>query len=398
MTTRIRHERHRRPPIRSLLALLPAAIALAACGGGDDGGTASSAPSSGATAVVTTVASDYSSGQVQLIDLTADTLMASEGYFPTISDIVVDTNANDYYLIERAQADRIGKIDLGTPSEKEWEYAAIGGGEQGSANPYQLVLASDSKAYLLRYGKETAWIVDPSATSEENFKTGELDLSAYTASGAPAPRMSAGTIVNGKLFVTLQRLDGSFQPSNTSCVAVFDVETDQAVEADQDPDCGDGIPLNGRNPGEILFQQDVGLLVQNTGAYDPDYSISGIDVIDPDDYSVETLVQADADTGLISNIAVLDADTGFFLGYDAFGSIDLRAFNPTSGEVASSAIANLEAQDLRDVTIGPESGLWVANAESGNPRVVLVDPTNGTVTTSVATDLPPAGIDFSNLD
>lgn len=368
---------------------------LSACGSGGGGGP-DGFISGVDTAVVATVSSDFASGQVELIDLNADVLTSSGGFFPTVSDIAVTAFKDNYYLLERFQADRVNKVALSNPGIREFQYSALESGDDGSANPYGLTFVSDTKAYLLRYGQTTAWIVNPAATREADFKTGELDLTSYTAAGAPVPHMSAATIVDGKLFITLQRLDASFQPANVSCVAVYDTATDQPIDVGDAPDCGDGIALNGRNPSGINFVSGVGLIVQNGGNYFPkDTGISSIDRIDPVSYAVDTLVSANADTGLITSVAVADADTGYFLGYGEFGSLDLRRFNPTTGEITDGAIAGFAGVDLRDIKFGPNGRLWVADATTGNPRLALLDPATDMEVASVATDLLPAGIAFA---
>ncbi len=46
-------------------------------------------------------------------------------------------------------------------------------------DPYALVSLSETKAYLLRYGSDKVWVVNPQAENSEDFKIGELDLSGY---------------------------------------------------------------------------------------------------------------------------------------------------------------------------------------------------------------------------
>ena len=77
----------------SLLAgMLGITTLLTGCGGDDSDRPA---PVSGdkTTAVIATVASDYSSGQVELVEF-GETLSASGGYHSTISDIAVSTHDN----------------------------------------------------------------------------------------------------------------------------------------------------------------------------------------------------------------------------------------------------------------------------------------------------------------
>ena len=94
-----------------------------------------------------------------------------------------------------------------------------------SSNPYEMHFVSDSKAYILRYGSPSIWIVDPSvsAADEENFKIGEINLGAYDDDGIP--NMSTGLISNNKLFVVMQAMDSNYVPGD-AYLSVMDMTTD----------------------------------------------------------------------------------------------------------------------------------------------------------------------------
>ncbi|MFT6905415.1 MAG: hypothetical protein ACJAS1_002071, partial [Oleiphilaceae bacterium] len=81
-----------------------------------------------------------------------------------------------------------------------------------ASNPYEMHFVSDSKAYILRYGSPSIWIVDPSvsAADEENFKIGEISLSAYDEDRIP--EMVAGLISGNKLYVVMQAMDSNYAP------------------------------------------------------------------------------------------------------------------------------------------------------------------------------------------
>ena len=127
-----------------------------------------------------------------------------------------------FYRIERYQADNVTKFDVAAPGTVIWQYSTLDDGETVSSNPYDLVFASETKAYLLRWGRSTAWIVNPSATTQADFKIGELDLSAYADYADGVPGMAAGLILDGKLFIIMQNIDqsGDYTPG-TPYVAVL---------------------------------------------------------------------------------------------------------------------------------------------------------------------------------
>lgn len=384
--------------VRLRRSLLPGSLAglsllLTACGGDSDSPAPAAVSAREGIVVVATAASDYSSGAVELVSVADKT--SSGSYHPTISDIGVTTDGTDYYLFERFQADRINKVDLNNPAVFEWTYSTVDAGDENSSNPYALVVAQPDKAYLIRYDSDKVWIVNPSARNEDNFKLGELDLSAYLpADSQGAPNMSSATIVGDKLFVAMQRLDSSWQPSNTAYLAVFDITTDTEIDTGMDSGSLKGIPLIGKNPMGLTYHNQLGLLVQHQGAYTPDYT-GGIDVVDVDNYMVEQRVDDNASTGLISSIVIATVDRGYYLSYGGWQNITLRAFNPTTGVVEDGAIAGLSGQDLRAIGIGPQGQLWIGDATSSKPGLRIIDMASDSQTGFVATSLLPIDIAFA---
>lgn len=376
---------------KSLLLAGLSGLVLTACGGG--GGSDDPVAVSGTdVAVVATVSSSYDSGAVELVGV--DERTSSGSYHPTVSDLAVASHGSDYYLIERYQSDRIKKVALSNPGVFEWDYSTLGASDTDSSNVYDLVFAAPDKAYMIRYGADTVWVVDPTAGRERNFKTGELDLSAYLpANTTGSPNMSAAVVVDGKLFIAMQRLDSVFQPNNTAYVAVFDTATDEEIDTGKGEDGLKGIPLIGGNPMSMVHHPDLGLLVQNQGSFAMDYK-GGIDVIDPDSYAVEQRLDDTEETGLIGAIQVVDADTGYYLAYYNWQDIALTRFNPATGEVGAT-VAGLSGMDLRALALGPRGRLWVADASAGAPGLRVLDADSGEQIDFVATDLLPADITFA---
>lgn len=385
-------KKHTGPFLRTSLVALLSGFILAACGGGS-GGDAPMAVRGTDIAVVATVASSFESGAVELISV--DERTASGSYHPTVSDLAVAAHGSDYYLIERYQSDRVKKVALSNPGVFEWDYSTLGASDDASSNVYDLVFAAPDKAYMIRYGADTVWIVDPTATREQNFKTGELDLSDYLpASTTGSPNMAAGVIADGKLFIAMQRLDGTFQPgTNDAYVAVFDTATDEEIDTGMGEDGLKGIPLLGKNPTSMVHHPALGVLVQNQGGYAPDY-IGGIDVIDPQSYGVETRLDDNAETGLVGAITLVDAETGYYLAYSGWQNIALRRFNPTTGEV-SDTVGGLSGKDLRALALGPQGHLWVADATASAPGLRVLEADSGDQVDFIATDLLPVDIAFA---
>ncbi len=372
-------------------------FALSACGGSSsdsDSGADADDPAEN-TAIVRTVASDFGSGEVELIDLDGDPLTASGFFSGSPSDLAVSTFANSYFLLERFQLDRIKRIDLDDPSDVVWEYATIDEADDASANPAQLVTLRDDKAYLLRENSSRAWIVDPSADDEDDFKQGELDLSAYVPDDNEAidhPSIVGGVIVDDLLFVVMQRLDDDFEPTHPGYVAVFDTATDDELDTHPSNDGLLGIELETRNPNDLEHHPDAGLFVHSVGDRAPDERIGGIERIDPFTFERETVL----DERNINGLAIRDADSAFFFEYEGFGDIVLFPLDLDEGE-PGDPVNGFSNQDLRDIEIGPDGQVWIANAEMGNPRVDIYNPETGTVD-MVTTDLLPASIDFAGRE
>jgi hypothetical protein len=160
------------------------------------------------TGVVATVAADYSSGATSVIDVdpAGGPRAVENDLAPTISDILVAAYGSAFYRLERFMRDNVTKFDISAPATPVYQYSVLDDGDTASANPHAMIFLNDQKAYLLLYGKTKAWIVNPNAANEAEFKIGELDLSAYgDADGIP--EMDNGIIVDGILYITVQRLD-----------------------------------------------------------------------------------------------------------------------------------------------------------------------------------------------
>ncbi len=365
------------------------------------------------TAVVATVAADYSSGahSVISVDPEGGPRTVRNNLLPTaVSDITVAAHGDFFYRIERFQADNVTKFSVDAPATPVWQFSTMDSGEEGSSNPHDLLFVDDRKAYLLRYGKSTAWIVNPSATDEAGFKIGELDLGAYADSDG-IPEMNTGVVADGKLFIAMQRLDrdNGWIPSNDGYVTVFDTATDTEIDtgtANAEGLLGIRLPI--RNLGAIQYlEENGGVYVQGVGDYgsawtgrDPEYT-GGIVRIDSDTYDTSLVVDdgdaADHPYGNISGMGIVSADKGYFVGYAGFGDNTLYAFDPTSGTVFGAANDQLTGKDITGMEAGayPDANgmIWVSNATDA--QVVIIDPADDTIDEIIGTDLNPTRIVFA---
>lgn len=383
---------------------LPIALALSAtltaCGGSSsgDGGNLHVDKDTKYVAAIATVDSGYTAGEVELAELGKDDITASGGYFSTISDITVNAYGENYYLIEKNNGDTIKKVDIREPAIATWDYSTLAAGDEGSSNPYQLVFVNEEKAYLLRYGATKAWIVNPSATTETEFHIGELDLSAYTPEDSiGAPNMSSGVIVDDKLFITMQRLDSNYKPTNASYVAVFDTNTDTEINT-HSTDAVKGIPLEGRNPARINYVEGLGLLVVNVGGFSTPFDGTSLDVINLETYAVQSII-ADSDIETqINNAVIISPTQGYILNYAGWQDISLQSFNPSEGASSLEDIAGLTGGDFRTMDLSPEGNLWISDANTNAQGVRIFDPATDQQIDFVETQLLPIAVSFIETD
>jgi hypothetical protein len=358
------------------------------------------------TAVVATVAPDFSVGahSVIAVDPVGGPRQAQNKLDPpTISDITITAHENHFYRIEKFMRNNIAKFDIAAPETVIWQFSTLDAGEIDS-NPYDLIFVNSQKAYLLRYGSATAWIVNPSvsADGQSEFKIGELDLSAYDG-GAGVPHMTSGVIAAGKLFVAMQRLDSFWVPANDAYVAVFDVATDEEIDTQTPNDDGlKGIRLPIRNTGAIqyLAVNDT-IYVQGVGNYfDADQVSfpSGIVSIDPGDYSVETVLLGGDPYGNISGMSIVSPDKGYFVGYAGWGINTLYPFNPATGEVfeqTNAELKNINIAGMQSGTAVDQNGmLWVS--DQTNARLVILDTVTDEIDEFIATELNPTQVAFTS--
>ena len=360
-----------------------------------------------AAIVLTNLHGNDASSDIEIINLHDEDLVATANFSPSDkSDFSVDAYGQHFYKLGRFGIDTVSKFNPLDPTLAVFsDYSTKMNANDDSVNPYQLIFVSETKAYLLRYNDAAIWIVNPSAETEDAFKIGEIDLSAYADSDG-SPEAASAVLVGDELYVLLQRLEW-FATGATAFVAVIDTTTDTEKEMSLD-DTLKGIPLKVHNPGVIAYQADVGLLVQAVGDYGCEEGSSwcearpvgydgGIEAINMTDFSTAIIVDdGDIDNhpyDQISNLAIVDANTAYFVAYASWGSSSVYRFNPTTGVVADATVTELANIDIRLIKTGPEGLLWVGVADV-NPYISLIDPADDTLVATIQTNQNPASLAF----
>ena len=357
-------------------------------------------------AVVQTLAADFSSSQVAYLDYASQTV--DDGYYAkTQSDYSINTYQNDVFHIGRFFIDTISKYSSDDANTEIWSYSTQDDLDSTSRNAYTLVSLSDEKAYLIRYGSDKIWIVDPQATDVASFKLGELDLSSYipTNNSASTPSPSAAVINDGKLFVVMQRLDDAFGSSNPVYLAVFDTATDTEIETNADAtDNVMGIPLKGLNPLEHSVRaHDDNVYITTRNSYSAmSVEQSMIEAVNSGDYSLTTVLSAadiiDNSTQYIHSAAFVSAELGYFYANATFfdpyrEESTLYQFNPTTGAISNETV--LDTKNISFIDTDAAGFLWVSVTENAAPGVEIIDTnSNMPVVSRLETQLNPNVIRF----
>lgn len=353
-------------------------------------------------AVVATQASDFSAGDISIISL--EDYSADNNNFAGGSDTAVSTHDEHIYRIGRYQQDNVTKLSVHAPETVIWQYSANGEDEE-SSNPYKLIVKNDTTAYLIRYGSAKVWIVDPTASSAETYKTGEIDLSAYAGTDN-IPEVADTIIIGSKLYFLIQNMDrdAGFVPGQ-AYLAVFNTSDNSEVKTNSDSATPNGIALTVKNPNKMAYMDGSdSIYVSGVGRYASSWDnrpaeyTGGIEAINIDDYTSSVIVDdGDDDThpyGNINNIAILNDTRGYFVGYTAYTNTALYAFNPTTKEVVSTPL--MENRDISDIEIGPLGNLWVTDrSESGIKVFNTVD--NSVLKELISTELVPNDIEFISV-
>ncbi|MFH1007561.1 MAG: T9SS type A sorting domain-containing protein [Candidatus Latescibacterota bacterium] len=338
----------------------------------------------GEIAVISTT--DYSSGNLAVLAEGASE--AQVDVLPICSDNALFSYAGDLYVLERFGADNIIKVDGNdlSPSGVVYQYS-VGNG----ANPHGIAFVSDQKAYVTRYADTKLWIINPSAASEAAFRIGEIDLSEY-ADADGFPEMSAMVLVDGKLYVGLQRLDQNtvFWDPLDAKVLVIDTATDVVIKA---------IDLEKGNPQAMAAFG--GKLYVTCGGNLSDPTDGSIEVIDIETNTHAGVLTLESDLGgNVGALVLRSANKGYVIvgGYlqDAKGnwmpSYVVRPFDPSDGTIEAALIGSQSATSME---LGGNGVLYVADRSTNWPGIYTYDADDILVSSNpIATGLPPSSIAF----
>ncbi len=184
------------------------------------------------SAAIVTVDSSFMGGAVQIADMNKQgvSTLSPEVISQYASDYTASAFGEHFYHIGRFQINTLQKYAFSDPTQDLLSGGFDILGSDSDSNTYDIVFVNEEKAYMIRYGSNSVWVINPSATDQAHFKIGELDLSAYD-DGDDVAEMAAATIVGDKLFIAMQRLN-NWCPTEDAYVAVFDIKTDTEMNVD----------------------------------------------------------------------------------------------------------------------------------------------------------------------
>lgn len=353
----------------------------------------------------------FESGQIERISLTDGNTL--DGTYPaTTSDHRIATDGEFLYQLGRFNIDNLTQFSPTDTSQLFYQLSVLGDVE-GTSNPQDLAFFNEDLAYLTRRGSDSLLIIDPSPEelNSESLITGEISLANYNRGSSETldlPDMTDAVIVNDKLFVLLENLDG-FAPVNTGFVAVIDTRTNLEINTETGQFPLLGISLQTVNPTGLQYDETSGLLYvvgrgnafrNDTVPGDP--FTGGIESINPITYQTNLLVDdgtEENNNGFFADAIVINNSLGYVITLDGFDEVtfnainNLRTFNPSTGEV-SEPVDGTAGQSLTDLAVGPDNHLWVG-IQSDTPGFIRIDLATGIPAAErVATSLIPADLVF----
>ena len=374
-----------RSGISTVLLASAAALALSAC---TDSviGPGNTPPPHGDFAFVTTT--DYTTGAASIV--TADTLLKATKNVASIhSDALSRFYDGRIYVLNRQGADNVQVIDpaSGFATLKQF---SVGNG----ADPEDIVFLSRSRAFVSRYNEDQLWIVDPN----QGRRTGLIDFS-WLADADNVPEMAHMVKVGDRVFIAVQRLDRNtpfHDPVGTSYVAVFDITTEQFIDAEPGTIGRQAIKLATANPfGEMVYNVASGKIwVPNVGYFSQ--LDGGLELVDPVTLTTSGVVLSETQLGgNITDVVPIDATHGAAIISDSNFNTLLVGFD-LSAPTSIDTIYAPGGFSLQDAELSPDRRIFVSDRTAVLPGIrVFRSDNHAQITVSpVDVGLPPADIEF----
>jgi hypothetical protein len=323
----------------------------------------------------------------------------------TATDYAVFANGEYFYQLGKFDIDTIQKYHIDNPQVGYYAndgYSLREAGDTTSSNPHNIVFLKDdaNTAIITRYNSTESWVVNLNAASSEDFIITKLNLSHHTTTVIDTdndPEASMAYISNGKLFITLQNLDGYTATAN-ALVAVFDTNTWEEIDTNSSIEGVQGISLTLKNhQAGAIFDGKIylGSLVYGTP------STGGIEVINTSTLKSSVIT----DQLAVNNITVNGQGRVFFTDYAAWQSNSLYVLNnDNSYSPISSDLSGINITMLAS----PGDSIWIGtNTFDSENQILRLNSTldyteekllNDIVLSKVTMALKPISIGFLDTD
>jgi hypothetical protein len=337
------------------------------------------------TAVIVT--SDFTTGSFATVELDPPhAVMSSNPRHRLHRDAVVRTHGNLLYVVNRLFADNLQVLDPANDFSTRMQCSTGNG-----TNPHDIVFASDHKAYMTLFERSTLLIVDPSAPPNcDGFTLGSIDLSGL-ADADGNPDMDQMALVDGCLYVALQRLDINTilrLPAQNGALAVIDAASDTVVG---------GIELTGKNP----FAATKGLTVRDGAIYVAEAGLfgkmdGGIERVDLASQQAEGFFVTEQDLGGdITDFVIVSDRLAYVIVSRPDFTNALLAFDPTTRQITNT-LRDVDGYTLFDIELNDRGELYLGDRARRAAGVRIFRAADGMPLTDGPLDLvlPPFEIVF----
>ena len=246
------------------------------------------------------------------------------------SDAVLRVGSGAAFAVNRFTFDNVQRLDPLSGFSTAWQ-AGVGGG----ANPHDVAVLSDRKAYATRYEPpfNDVAVFDPVLGRLQ----ASIPLEGLAENPDGTPRPDRMRLAEGALFVGLQDIDRTFSRFAEGKLAVIDTATDEVVGS---------IPLGGTNPGaiDLLRGADdrlrlyVALAGIFPGLQEQELS-GGVAVVDVTQRALERhALDDDVAGGNIGALAMVSETLGYVVVSDENFANRVLAFDPAAATVRRTVL------------------------------------------------------------
>jgi hypothetical protein len=388
---------------QKILLMALASGLLTACINNDNDNSDSFNPED-QTAIIVNKA--YGEGSQIALATVSEPRTVVDGYLPsTDSDYTVEAFGEYFYHIGRYGIDTIQRFHIDSPNLGYYPsdgFVLRDTGEETSSNPQDIAFVNDNLAVITFLAKTEAWVVNPEATSFEDFKIQELDLSAYAFNDG-IPDAKNVEIINGRAFISMQQVDfDNGYSKEQAYVAVFDTDTWEELDATPENDDTKAIALTIRNPLDMQVANDQLYL------HGMDYStyVGGLEVINPETLASNIIYSDNEETGRIFNLVMVSEDQAYAIDYAGWKDNSFKSITIQNGDVTITPITGYENTYLTALGKDGADNIWLGlgsqaasdTTEERQPGVQVFTSSGELSGEVITTELNPDKIVFLTKD